>query len=350
MSHTRQTKSARLLNVLKGYSRVLVVTHDNPDPDAVAAGWGIVSLVKECLRKRARLIGGGDILRAENRHMVRLLGAPIELVSGIACPPHTAVVLIDCQSGGQNHVFCGNRAPVVAVIDHHEISEPDRRLPFQDIRPRVAASATIAASYLREEHLEPSQALATAMLFAIRTETCGSETYYSRLDRSILPWLTERTNPSQLAEIENAPLTRDYFGDLLLALQCTFVYDDTAICLLPRASGPEIIGEVADLLIRCENIWRVLCGAFIRGDVLVSVRAERAEDDASQLVQLALEGLGEGGGHRHRAGGKIPRAGRGPKIPEDLQEAIRDRWLAACRVHRQRGTRLVARRRIVENL
>lgn len=348
MQTRRASKSDRLLRLLDQYEETLVVTHDNPDPDAVATGWAVWLLVRERLGKPVRLLGGGAIVRAENRHMVRLLEPPLELVSTAVCPGSAAVVLVDCQPGQQNSSLAAAPVPVTAVIDHHPSRLRRRRVAFRDIRPRVAASASIAASYLREQKLEPGSRLATALLFAIRTETRGTETRYARLDRSVLLWLTERADPSALAEIENAPLSLDYYGDLLLALQNTFLYDDAAFCLLPRAAGAEIVGEVADLLIRGESIWRVLCGAVVGDDLVLSVRTERDPDDAAELIQKTLSGLGGGGGHRHRAGGRIP--GVGPRIPDELHEELRNRWLAACKVDRQRGTRLVARREIVENL
>jgi nanoRNase/pAp phosphatase (c-di-AMP/oligoRNAs hydrolase) len=344
----RMTRSRRLLRVLADYEEVLVVTHDNPDPDAMATGWAVWLLVKERLGKPVRLIGGGDVVRAENRHMLTLLQPPIELVSGSVRPESAAVVLVDCQIGGQNYLFCDDPVAPAAVIDHHEGKCPRRRGAFHDVRPGVAASASIAASYLREQRLTPDVRLATALMFAIRTETCGNETHYSRLDRAVLLWLGKRYDPGWLAEIESAPLSPQYYGDMVLALQSTFLYDDTAFCLLPRASGPEIVGEVADLLIRCESIWRVLCGAVVGNNLLLSVRTDHDNEDAAQLAQKTLAGIGRGGGHRRRAGGKIP--GIGPKITEDLENELRDRWLAVAKVDRQRGTRLVARREIVENL
>jgi len=349
MSAARRTKpSERFLKALAPYEQVLVVTHDNPDPDAVAAGWALVRLVRERLDKKAHLLGCGAITRAENRHMVTLLEPPLELVRGLSLPAGAAVVLVDCQSPGQQHVFVREDVPVAAVIDHHEPHGHRPRAAYRDVRPAVAASATIAASYLRDEKVEPGERLATALLFAIRTETRGSETHYSRLDRTVFRWLTDRANPSQIAEIESAPLARHYYGDLILALQSTFTYDDAAFCLLPRAGGPEMVGEVADLLIRSEDLWRVFCGAVVREDLLVSVRTERKEDDAAELARRTLAGLGEAGGHRRRAGGRIP--GVGPKIGEDLENDLRNRWLEACGVDRHRGRRLVPRREIVENL
>ena len=77
--------------------------------------------------------------------------------------------------------------------------------------------------------------------------------------------------PGEHSEIENAPLARAYFSDLVLALQGTQLFGETALCLLPKASGPETVGEVADLLIRCEGVSRVLCGGAIEDDLYVSV-------------------------------------------------------------------------------
>ena len=238
----------------------------------------------------------------------------------------------------------------MAVIDHHPSTYDNKEIAFTDIRPEVAASATIAASYLREQGLEPESHLATAMVYAVRTETRGADSRHSDLDRSILTWLTARSEPSLVAQIENAPLPRDYFGDLVLAIQNTFVYDDVAFCMLPRASSPEIVAEVADLLIRDEEIDRVMCGAAIGNDIFFSARTNRDCGDAAKLLRTALNGLGRAGGHEHRAGGKAAGIGRDGRLTEDMQDDLRNRWLAACSVTRSRGTRLIAKSQIVGNL
>ena len=282
--------------------------------------------------------------------MVKLLEPPVELVRGVELVPQTAVVLVDCAMGAYNHLFPGGKVAPVAVIDHHLPDGCDCKAPFQDIRPNAMASASIAAGYLREQHLKPDSPLATALVYAIRTETRGNEVRYTREDRSVWLWLSERADPAALAEIENAPLAPQYFADLALALQGTFIYGDTGMCLLPRAHGPEIVGEVADLLIRCEGIRRVLCGAAFQGDLVLSVRTERNGEDAAALVRHTLEGIGFGGGHRHRAGGKIPGMGRAPEVVEMLQDELLSRWLITCGIDRQRGRHLITRRDIVENL
>ncbi len=176
-------RSARFLAEVSNFQQVLIVMHDNPDPDAIATGWAIHRLVSERCGLPVRLIAGGEIVRAENRHMVELLHPPIELVEQLDCPPDAAIVLVDCGVGATHHLLCGEHTWPTAVIDHHESSSSDD-LRFSDIRPHLAASATIAASYLRSESVEPGTELATALLYAMKTETRGGETSYSVLDRA----------------------------------------------------------------------------------------------------------------------------------------------------------------------
>jgi nanoRNase/pAp phosphatase (c-di-AMP/oligoRNAs hydrolase) len=174
----------------------VAVTHDNPDPDALASGWAILRLIEEKLGRRARLLGGGDIVRAENRHMVQTLNVPIELVTDAQFPRHVAAVLVDCESSATHHLTGRNGVKPVAIVDHHGTSRRSEGIPFQDVRPRAAACSSIAASYLRQQGLNAGTRLATALLFAIRTETRGYETRHSRLDRSAVVWLTRRADLS----------------------------------------------------------------------------------------------------------------------------------------------------------
>jgi nanoRNase/pAp phosphatase (c-di-AMP/oligoRNAs hydrolase) len=328
VKHMKQ--SDRLLHILRKFHDFLVVMHDNPDPDAIAAGWGIHTLIKKKLGKSVRVVGAGAIVRAENLQMVKLLRPPIELVNEIHIDKRTEAILVDAGSRAKNHLLDRAGVKPIAVIDHHLADTASLNLPFQDNRPGSAASASIVASYLHEQGLEPGPELATAMVYAMRTETRGVTTTYSSLDRSMLAWLTERAEPTLIAEIENAPLSRIYFYDLVSALRETLLFDDAALCFLSQAAGAEIVGEVADLLIRCEDVRRVLCAAIIGTDLLLSARTTVDAGSARALLTVTLADLGAGGGHRHRAGGKIPRAVERVGGVEVLRDELRRKWLTAC--------------------
>lgn len=345
----RRSRSERLLALLSEYDEVVVLTHDNPDPDAIASGWTIVFLVKALLHERGRLVSGGVITRAENVRMVELLRPPLEMVDRVEVGDRTAIVLVDCHPAATNHLLSGESVQPVAVVDHHMLEEKSPGLRFRDIRPRLASSAAIMVGYLREQRLEPTENLATALLYAIKAETGGRGTMFAQADRQAISWLTERADPAKLADIENAPLPRAYFGDLLLALESTAIYQNVAFCDLPKANGPEIVGEIADLLVRCDSIERVLCVTLIDGDLLLSSRTTKGGGNAAQLLARSLQGIGHCGGHAHRAGGKIRIASCGMSA-ERLVEEVRKRWLTVCDVASDRPSRLVSQKEILENL
>lgn len=350
--HARRVKhSDRLLSVLSGYEHMLVVSHDTPDPDSIASGWAVWRLIRERLGRTARFVGRGAILRAENRHMVELLGPPLQMVAELDLPPGTGAVLVDCSPQAGNHLLENRPEALVAVIDHHGVARRGRRrLPFEDIRPGALASASIAASYLREQQIDPGPELATALLYGIRTESRSAETSYSWLDRSATLWLSGCADFSLLSEIEDAPLSPNYFRDLVLALESATVYGETGFCLLPRADYPEIVGEVADLLIRGEGIRRVLCVAAAGRDFCVSVRTVAEDENAAALVHETLAGLGHGGGHQHRAGGKIPGLPGSDEYLDGIPQELLARWLRACNARDLPPRRLVARDEIARNL
>lgn len=346
----RRRRSDQFLKVLSEFENVVVVTHDNPDPDAIASGWGVHVLVRERLGRPVRLVAGGAIIRAENLRMLELLKPPIELVGTLETSRESAAVLVDCQPAGVNHLLTSSQLKPTAVLDHHQPGGDRVRARFTDIRPKMTATATIVAQYLREQSIDPRPELATALVYALRTDMQAAQTTFCPADHHAFAWLMHRVDHKKLSDIENAPLTPEYYADLALALQNTFTYGDVALCFLPRASGPEIIAEVADLLIRRQGIRRVLCGAVVGGSVLLSVRTAADDGDASALLQHTVDGMGYGGGHRHRAGGKIDLPRENEQISEDLQSVLRARWLAACGLDQQRGSRLVPRSEILENL
>ena len=77
--------------------------------------------------------------------------------------------------------------------------------------------------------------------------------------------------------------------------------------------------------------------------------AFREAGNAAELTRTTVSGLGQGGGHRQRAGGKIILANC-DCATDELCDELRNRWLTACGIDRQRGTRLVPKREIVRNL
>src|SRR2546427_13236091 len=67
----------KLLQVAKGHHRALILTHDNPDPDAVASACGLAYLLGQCAGLSTTAAYGGILGRGANKAMLRGLQLPI---------------------------------------------------------------------------------------------------------------------------------------------------------------------------------------------------------------------------------------------------------------------------------
>ena len=75
-----EINARRLLDFLskkrKSLSPLLILTHDYPDPDALAAAMALSYLAQQYFKISTRIAYGGVIGRSENRAMVRILKIP----------------------------------------------------------------------------------------------------------------------------------------------------------------------------------------------------------------------------------------------------------------------------------
>ena len=333
--------SKKLFHAIKSPLNIAIVTHNNPDPDAIASGWALRFLIKKRCNRMAKFLAGGGIIRAENRQMVSLLNPPIKLTQQPRINSQTAIILVDCGANSRNHIATEYPKQIVGVIDHHERENIQSTLGFQDIRPNAASTASIVTSYLRENNLEPDSKMATGLLYAIETEVSGGDTLLTKLDHAMIDWLTQYANHNLLGKIRNAPLPLKYYSDVNSALEKAVVYDRSVFCFLPQISGPETVGEMADMLVRCENILSVCCIAFYANNLFVSVRTDIDGDNAADLVSQTVATMGHCGGHQHRAGGVISLDTFGKLCLKNLETQLRNRWLKACRTEGNSGVRLV---------
>src|SRR3954454_9631293 len=85
------------LTQLAGRKSLLVYTHDNPDPDALAAALGLGRLAEHVLGARVTLAQGGIVGRAQNRAMVETLKMSLTPVDSLDPSAHEIIALVDSQ-------------------------------------------------------------------------------------------------------------------------------------------------------------------------------------------------------------------------------------------------------------
>jgi hypothetical protein len=74
---------------------------------------------------------------------------------------------------------------------------------------------------------------------------------------------------------------------------------------------------------------------------MLSLRTSNPKASASDILRRIVTRLGEGGGHRAKAGGYIPLKNNSPTEIERIRTILRRRYLRQLGIDSPRGTKLV---------
>src|ERR1051326_6279358 len=159
-----------LVHALDRPGSLVILPHDNPDPDALASAAGIKYLACTLLKRDAHIALGGIVGRAENRALLTYLNITLVPVSEVSFGGDTQVVLVDTQPGRSNNSLPDQVVPV-AVVDHHPAYSDYAGVPFLDLRDQYGAASTIVTECLRESKLVPEPKIATALFYGIAAAT-----------------------------------------------------------------------------------------------------------------------------------------------------------------------------------
>jgi nanoRNase/pAp phosphatase (c-di-AMP/oligoRNAs hydrolase) len=209
---------AAMKRALGDAERVIILTHDNPDPDAIASAAGLGYLVRRALGLPVTLAFGGIVGRAENRALLGELDVPFERAEDLEFPSTAAVALVDTQPrAGNNSLPPGQIATI--VIDHHPVRAESSAAAYSDVRPEYGACASMIVEFLRALKLEPDRQLATALFYAIQTETMdlGREASKAEIDASL--FLYPRSDPASISRIRHARVPRAVYRSVHTGLE-----------------------------------------------------------------------------------------------------------------------------------
>lgn len=291
-----------MVRAQSGTGRWLVLTHDNPDPDALASALLLSRLLRISFKQRVTAAYGGLVGRAENREMVRSLKLRFSHIRHLNLKNYAHFALVDTQPRTGNNQLPSGVLPSI-VIDHHPIRKATEAVPFHDVRPGHGATATILAEYLLAAGLKTSHALSTALVYAIRSETQDFAREYVGHDKAIFDHFFPLADHRLLAKIQTPRLPLSYFGNLHEALEKLECVDSLIVSHLGRVEQPDIVPELADLLLRLEGkTWSLATGLF-EDRIYLSIRTTNPRADAGTLMRRLIGRRGKGGGHGRTAGG-----------------------------------------------
>jgi len=331
-----KTKLAGLTDLMDGKATMLIVLQSNPDPDGLAAAMALRA-VANATGVKCSLACSGTVGRSENRALVRYVNLNLRSMDEALSERHDLIALVDTQPGQRNSSLPREVLPDI-VIDHHPICTGTRRAQFTDIRSRYGATSTILFEYLAAACIEPDVPLATALLYGIRSDTqdFGREARQADIDASNA--LYGLANKRMLGAIQRGTVPLEYFQLLAAALEGARRCGSSIYSGLGRVDDPDMVAEVADLLLRYEEADWSLCWAYLGGMVWLSVRTLSTDVPANKIVRHIVRRKGSGGGHPSMAAGQILLPSDKATDRKRLDRLIRQRFLkatgqeaAACR-------------------
>jgi nanoRNase/pAp phosphatase (c-di-AMP/oligoRNAs hydrolase) len=183
-------------------------------------------------------------------------------------------------------------------------------VPYADVRPEIGATATLLDQYLEAARIVADSDLATAMFYALKTDTRGLSRGAAPADEAVYFKLLAQIDHSKLIQIEQAGLSQTYFRAFSRGLRAARVYTRSIVADLGMMHRPDLAAEMADILIRYDKAQAVLCLGLYEQTLHLSIRTEPMGQDAGLLVQQVIISPGKAGGHGTMAGGQVPLGGQ----------------------------------------
>ena len=325
----REGKAVRVCDRLAAAKSLRILMQDYPDPDALGAAAALRELAHACGVSSVSLTCAGFIGRAENKALLRYLNLNVQSLATVDTDQSDCLALVDTQPGTGNNGLLPDQVPDI-VIDHHPLHQATRRVPLYDVRRNYGATSTILHEYSVSAGLTLSVPVVTALLYGIRSDTNDFGREAGQADQEAFLALYPRSNKRMLGRIRMARVPRAYFEAMRTVLNRACSYGQCLVSDLGRIDNPDMVAEMADLLLRDEETsWALCCGVYEQR-LLISLRTSDLQADAGQVIQRAVGRRGTGGGHQAMAGGQIVL--REGEDVTALAQAVIGRTLRALRI------------------
>lgn len=319
---------SQVIEWIRGRGKVLIVTHDNPDPDSIAAAVALRHLFVVKAGQDAVLTYGGVIGRSENRNMVKELDIPMVPICKLDIKQFRVVCMVDTQPNTGNNSW-PQEMPVHLVVDHHHPKSDLAHICWVDIRENYGACATILYEYLTSQDVTINTRLATCLFYAIKSETQDLGREWSKADREAYLKLLPLANNRILFRIIHPQVSTDYFTAFRNAIDTARIYGSALVFNLYQIENPDLVAEISDFLLRHEGITYVLGMGWFDGMEILSMRSLNPDAKLGLVIQEMVRGIGSAGGHGMIAGGQIRDMSPEEDAQSALEQTLTERMLVA---------------------
>jgi nanoRNase/pAp phosphatase (c-di-AMP/oligoRNAs hydrolase) len=302
LNSTTQLKDLKKL--LENAGKVLIVTHGNPDPDAIAAAFALKYLVSHMAKNKSRVAYPGIIGRKENRAMVKDLSLKMIPVDEVVWRDYDILALVDHQPRRRFYTWPKNRWPNI-VIDHHPRRPLEKPVDYVDVRTEFGSNSSLLTSYLLSAELDIPRWLSTALAYGITTDTHEFSHVKSDVDKQAYMAIFEKIDHSKLFRISHPLIDCRYLSQYWKALSAARIWQDTVESYAGEILVPDNTAEIADNLVKIQGVKYALVSGFYENTVYMSLRFRNARRDAGAVMRRIVGRKGSAGGHGFMAGAQI---------------------------------------------
>ena len=280
--------------------RVLILLHNDPDPDALASGLALRNLLRRT--KTTAIIGAMQgVTRPENLRMANMLDIHVEQITASSLREFERIATVDVQP----HYFGGLFDRADLVIDHHP-EQPGYSAVFKDIRADYGSTCTILTEHLRAVDVNISERTATAMLYAIKSDTLFFARHTNRVDLEAFTFLYPLADAALIRKMEGAEITIERLEFVTRASQGGILREQVFSAFIGEAPREDFIPYTADFFLQLEGVkWTIVAGV-VGGTLIVSVRNLGYSRNAGEFVKRWFGDIGSAGGHRAMAKAVVP--------------------------------------------
>lgn len=296
----------QLHELLSDGNEINIVCHNNPDPDCLASALALGRIAAAAGIDERHILYSGDISHQQNRAFVNLLDIDLqpfeaETVQGRASD--SLLAFVDHSIPGKNNQVPAD-TPVDIVIDHHPAEDIEAR--FVDHREEVGAAATILTEYIHILEIELDTNLATALMFAIRSDTLGFLRGATSVEYDAASYLHGHADEGMIRELSMPSVTGGTLDAISTAISNRRTNGALLISHVGRTTERDALPQAVDYLVRLEGVQTAIVFGIVNDSVHISARSPDARVHVGNVLREAFDDVGSGGGHHDVAGGEIP--------------------------------------------
>lgn len=290
----------RLCDLGRSAKKPLILLFGDPDPDAIGAALGLALLWRKA-GVEAEIRYTGEVQRYQNKLLLTYLKKGIDSLGPEELGESDLVAVVDAQPG-----FWHTDQPAARiVIDHHPEKDGTREREFVDLRPEYGATSSIITEYLLDAEIPFDRKLATALIYGIATDTDDLKRHTHAADIAAFEALHHKADRTFLSRLEKSQIPSRFLDYIAWGISHRVVYRDLTVIHFGQVPTPDVLVQVADLLLLTYGITWVVCAGVVgdgsRGEprkLVMIFRGDGFQQDVGRRAALAFAKLGSAGGHR----------------------------------------------------